>query len=151
MLKITQVDHLGLRVSDIGRSRAFYEQLGFAFVRDTGFDQGHPVVLKHPSGVVVNLLGPSTKDPGTNILMDVADKYSGYTHAALRIESIEATQAALEERGIKITGGPARFSDDMISMFIRDPDGNVIELTEHGGRDLEPGYFTDDESYSSHP
>ena len=135
MLDITQVDHLGLRISDIERSRKFYEQLGFELIKDAGFDQGHPVILRHPSGVVVNLLGPSTAGEGTNILMDVDEKYTGYTHTALRVRSIDATVAALGEMGIEITGGPNRFSDDMVSMFIRDPDGNVIELTEHGGQD----------------
>jgi catechol 2,3-dioxygenase-like lactoylglutathione lyase family enzyme len=141
MLKITQVDHLGIRISDIARSRAFYERLGFAVVRDAGYEDGHPVVMVHPSGVVVNLLGPSTAEKDTNMLMDVTDKYSGYTHAALRVESIA------------ITGGPARFSDDMVSLFIRDPDRNVIELTEHGGRDLEPDYDDQGEqrSYRDHP
>ena len=153
MLKITQVDHLGIRIRDIDRSRAFYERLGFAVVRDAGYDEGHPVVMVHPSGVVVNLLGPSTAQEGTNMLMDVPEKYSGYTHAAIRIESIDETVAALEEMGIAITGGPARFSDDMVSLFIRDPDRNVIELTEHGGRDLEPGYQDKGErrSYRDHP
>ena len=134
MLPITEVDHLGLRISDIERARAFYEQIGFELIRDTGFADGHPVVMKHASGVVVNLLGPSNAGEGTNILMDVDEKYTGYTHAALRVESIEATVAALEEMGIEITGGPMRFNAEMQSMFIRDPDGNVIELTTFGPR-----------------
>ncbi len=78
MLNITRVDHLGIRISDLERSREFYERLGFRFVRDAGYSDGHPVIMRHPGGVVVNLLGPSTKDTGTNILMDVDAKYSGY-------------------------------------------------------------------------
>ncbi len=153
MLNITRVDHLGIRISDLERSREFYERLGFQFIRDAGFREGHPVIMKHPGGVVVNLLGPSTEDTGTNILMDVDAKYSGYTHASLRIESIEAAKAALEGMGIEITGGPFRFTDDMVSMFIRDPDRNVIELTEHGGKDLGPGYGQEQDfsGYTSHP
>ncbi len=153
MLNITHVDHLGIRISDLERSREFYERLGFRFIRDAGFSAGHPDIMKHPGGVVDNLLGPSNKDAGTNILMDVDARYSGYTHAALRIESIEAAKAALEGMGIEITGGPFRFTDDMVSMFIRDPDRNVIELTEHGGKDLEPGdgQEQDFSGYTSHP
>lgn len=151
MINITQVDHLGIRVSDIQQASAFYKQLGFDFVRDAGFEDGHPVILKHPSGVVINLLGPSTKSTGTNVLMDVDEKYAGYTHVALRVQSIVATKASLEQMEIEITGGPARFTDDMVSMFIRDPDRNVIELTEHGGRDLEPDYFKAEEGgYAGH-
>lgn len=151
MINITQVDHLGIRVGDIGRATAFYHQLGFALVSDAGYENGHPVILKHPSGVVINLLGPATAGADSNILMDVDAKHAGYTHVALRVQSIEATVAALGRMGIAITGGPDRFSDDMTSLFIRDPDRNVIELTEHGGRDLEPGFFkSEDDAFDAH-
>ena len=153
MLGLTQVDHLGIRVSDLDASLSFYGQLGFGVVRDAGFDEGHPVIMRHPGGVVVNLLGPSRAATGTNILMDVEEKHSGYTHAALRVESMDATVARLGELGIPISGGPFRFSSDMVSIFIRDPDRNVIELTEHGGKDLDPGYTErpDYSRYHDHP
>ena len=106
MLDIVQVDHIGIRVSDRDVSLAFYAQLGFRALHDGGFDQGHPVILQHPSGVVVNLLGPSMAGAARNVLMDEPDKYSGYTHVALRVASLEATQTALAAAGIEITGGP---------------------------------------------
>ncbi len=120
------VDHVGIRIRDRDRSVAFYGQLGFELVADAGFDDGHPVILRHPSGLVLNLLGPSTVEKDENILMDVDARYAGYTHIALQDSSLERTEAMLEELGIEITGG-FEFKG-MRAIFVRDPDRNVIEL-----------------------
>jgi len=126
MLEIEAVNHVGIRVREKSRSMAFYESLGFALVADAGFEEGHPVIMRHPSGVVLNLLGPSTSSENTNVLMDVAEKHPGYTHIALTVSSLAVAKQFLADQGIEITGS---FSfGEMSAIFIRDPDRNVIEL-----------------------
>ena len=61
--------------------------------------------------------------------MDVPDKFTGYTHMALRVASIPATIAAWRANDIAISQRPVSFGQNgHISVFVRDPDRNVIEL-----------------------
>lgn len=134
MLDIVKVDHVGIRVSDRDRSIAFYEGLGYKLMADAGFDRGHPIVMQHASGLVLNLLGPSTAKAGENVLMDVDDKYPGYTHVALHIDSVDQAETLFEKLGVAITGRHSY--KGVSSIFIRDPDRNVIELVQHTGPDF---------------
>ena len=144
MLKIESVNHIGIRIRDKETSAKFYEVLGFEFVSDAGFEDGHPIILKHPSGVVLNLLGPANVDENNNILMDVDEKYTGITHVALTVESLEEAKTFLADKTIKITGS---FSfGNMSAIFIRDPDRNVIELDAYGSPSSE-----DSDGYAGHP
>ncbi len=144
MLDIKAINHVGIRVGEKERSVDFYTNLGFEVLSDAGFADGHPIIMKHSSGVVLNLLGPATTSKGTNILMDVEEKHPGITHIALTVSSIEATKAFMEENGIAITGS---FSfGNMSAVFIRDPDRNVIELDAYGAPSSE-----DSGGYADHP
>ena len=150
MIDIRKVDHVGIRVRDKARSVAFYEALGFVTLADGGFEQGHPIIMEHPSGVVLNLLGPATGDPGPNVLMDVETKHPGYTHVSFRVGSLAAVRAFLEAREIPITG---QFSfGDLSAIFIRDPDGSVIELDEYAGEEPTTRAKPDDDfaAYRDH-
>ncbi len=144
MLDIKSVNHVGIRVTEKDRSVRFYGALGFVFESDAGFLDGHPIIMKHPSGVVLNLLGPADASEGTNILMDVEEKYPGITHFALTVASIEGARLFMEENDIAITGS---FSfGNMLAIFVRDPDRNVIEIDAYGAPMSE-----DSDGYSNHP
>ena len=130
MLDFRNIDHIGIRVSDRERSVAFYEMLGFELIADGGFDQGHPLVMVHPSGINFNLLGPANARQGSNVLMDEDDKYPGITHVAMKVASAEATEAFVTGQGIAITG--RRDFRGTKTIFIRDPDRNVLELVGPG-------------------
>ena len=126
MLDIENVNHVGIRIRDKNRSVSFYRLLGFEFITDAGFEEGHPIVMRHPSGVVINLLGPSTRAETENILMDVAEKHTGITHFALTVKDLDEARSFVAANEIAITGS---FSfAGMSAIFIRDPDRNVIEL-----------------------
>ena len=144
MLNIESVNHIGIRIKDKTRSVAFYKLLGFEFNTDAGFDDGHPIIMRHPSGVVLNLLGPANTSGDSNILMDVDDKHTGITHVALTVSSLDDANSFVPGNDIKITGS---FSfGNMSAIFVRDPDRNVIELDAY-----DCGESTGDSGYSEHP
>ena len=127
-MQISRVDHIGIRVRDLDRAMRFYGVLGFELQWQDPDDA--VAIVKNRHGVELNLVFNANSDAGTkNILMDVAEKYPGYTHVALRVESIRGAIETLREHQIRITQGPVSFGrDGHVSVFVRDPDLNVIEL-----------------------
>lgn len=126
-IDITAVDHIGVRVRDLERAMAFYRLLGFELHWKATNDA--VAVVKNAHGVELNLVYNANADKGGNILMDVGEKYAGYTHVALRVKSIKAVIQTLRENNIRITQGPVSFGrDGHVSVFVRDPDLNVVEL-----------------------
>ena len=125
-IKIQRVDHIGIRVTDEDRALKFYDTLGFKLIHKVDFDAVD--IIENAAGVVINLIVNGQGDGSSNILMDVPEKHTGYTHVALEVESIIETLEALKEHRIRITQGPVEFGGGSVSIFIRDPDSNVIEL-----------------------
>ena len=128
MINIQQFDHIGIRITDRSRSVKFYEALGFKITFEPDFDA--VIVMKNDSDVEINLVVNGVDlNKGKNILMDVPDKHPGLTHVAFRVESIIETMSSLQENNIAISQGPVTFGrDGHVSVFIRDPDQNTLEL-----------------------
>ena len=126
MKQITRVNHLGIRVHSLAISRAFYEKLGFEFL--VGPVGPEPVaIMEHVSGVNINFILNAAAPTDTNVLMDEPVKKAGYTHVALEVNDMDAVVVQLNELAIEITEGPVVFPTGS-SVFIRDPDRNVIEF-----------------------
>ena len=128
-IPITGFDHLAMTVSDIDRACAFYsEVLGGEQISEYAPD-GAPLIRGVRCGSVkLNLhqfgngidLVAQKPTPGS---VDVCFRWSG---------PIETAQAHLAHHGIAIVDGPSkRVSNDglpAISVYFRDPDGNLLEL-----------------------
>lgn len=130
MKEIKGINHIGIRVTSLEQAREFYEQLGFEFL--IGPIGPEPVaIMEHPSGVNINLILNADVSSTKNILLDVKERYPGYTHVALDVSDIVSTQKAIENLGIKITEGPITLPNGGIMFFIRDQDMNVIEFHQN--------------------
>ncbi|AGH80860.1 glyoxalase [Psychromonas sp. CNPT3] len=125
MKEIIRINHVGLRVKNLDCTRVFYEKLGFVFL--VGPVGPEPVaIMEHPSGININFILNANTDDAENILMDIPQKYTGYTHIALQVSDSISAANTVEGLGLIITEKVeyegAKF------FFIRDPDGNVIEF-----------------------
>lgn len=119
---VTGLAHIGIRVHDYDRSRAFYEQLGFEHAWGPVGPE-NVAAMRHPSGLELNFIINAKDANAPNVLMDGSDKFAGVTHLALAITDVAAAIAALERAGIAISG-----KRGSVALFVRDPDRNVIEL-----------------------
>lgn len=115
-IPIKNIDHVGIFISDLDQSIRFYERLGFEKVADRGFDKGKPVVMRHPSGVAINLFNRD-------------DSREGHTQIALEVSSLSQTRAFMEYHGIDITHSFDHEGGGTV--YIKDPDANLIELDRY--------------------
>jgi lactoylglutathione lyase len=118
--------HFGLRVADLDRSLAFYTAVGYdvvGTVPDTPF--GDLTMLKLPGDefVTIELVSGSSQ-------VD-APHGSGLNHFVIKVESMDATIAELAAAGLDVeTPDPPAGTDDVLTTWITDPDGNRIELVQ---------------------
>ena len=121
-------DHVGIRVTDKERALAFYAKLGFAVDECNSNERVAEVIS--PDGVRLNLIfnGVARTD-GANVLLDLPEKWPGYTHVAFVVQSMQAFLAWADREKVNVTEGPVDWGR-RVTCFIRDPDGNVLEFNE---------------------
>ncbi len=127
MLRIQAVDHLVLVVADVERSVAWYRDvLGLEVLRhDEWKDRKVPFPsVRINEGTIIDLLHGARGDGRGNV-----------DHFCVVIE--ETDLAALRDSGtFDVVEGPVRrwgARGDGLSLYVRDPDGNVVELRHYGG------------------
>ena len=118
--------HFGLRVADLDQSLAFYTAVGYEVIGTVpGTAFGDLTMLKLPDDdyVMIELVsGPSP---------DGAPGGSGLSHLVIKVESLEATMADLAAAGLDVEAPDSpNGTDDFLTTWITDPDGNRIELVQ---------------------
>ena len=117
--------HIGLRVSDLERSLAFYTGLGYEVlgtVPETG--HGSLTMLKLPRDEFVAL--ELVHDPNRG---EVGP--GGLNHLVVQVDSMTDTTAELEAEGIRVEPPQSPDgSDDFWTAWVVDPDGYRIELVQ---------------------
>jgi lactoylglutathione lyase len=118
--------HVGLRVADPERAVAFYTAVGYEVVgRVPETPAGQLTMLKLPDDDVVSV--ELVFDPGEA----VGDRGTGLSHLVIQVESMDATVTDLRTKGIEVTEPESPDdSADFLTTWIRDPDGNRIELVQ---------------------
>jgi lactoylglutathione lyase len=118
--------HTCIRVTDIDRSTAFYERLGFEQRGALNFESAYNVYFGLPDdGDTLEL----TVNAGRDEPYDLGE---GYGHMALVVDDLDGLLADLKESGIepeKAPYGPGGRTEYRIC-FVADPDGYRIELID---------------------
>lgn len=129
VVSILAYDHVGIRVRDRREALAFYESLGFR--EAIAFPDPPACEMENEAGVRINLIfNAAPGGRGHNVLLDAPVKHPGVTHAALVVSDVYALEAWCHARGIVVTEPPHAIGPRRIALFIRDPDGNVLEFNQ---------------------
>ncbi|OHV41691.1 MULTISPECIES: VOC family protein [Pseudofrankia] len=127
--------HVGVRVPDYEAAKRWYtEKLDFRVLREWPYGE---LLLAYLSPAAdddfhLELLGGPVPNPNP-VLDDLAVslEYGGYQHLCLHVDNVDRARAELAARGVDLIGEP--FEIEAISRrlaFLRDPWGNMIELSE---------------------
>lgn len=121
--------HTCYRITDIDRSVAFYEALGFKEVgRIPIRDEAVNVFMNQPSDGDMPRL-----ELTYNFGIDRYDLGTGYGHIAITSPDLDDTLQRLAKQGIEPERPPYRIREGGSRLcFVRDPDGYRIELIETG-------------------
>lgn len=124
VVRVVGLDHIVLNVADVERSLAFYrDALGLQPVRVDEWRRGE---APFPSVRV---------DEGTIIdLLQVARSGENADHFCLVIEKVDLEAVKASGRFDVVDGPGPRFGarGEGTSLYVRDPDGNVVELRHYG-------------------
>jgi lactoylglutathione lyase len=122
--------HTCYRISNIGRSVAFYEALGFE-------EKGRLPIRDEATNVFMGL-----PDDGPEPRLELTYNHghdepyelgTGYGHIAITAADLDAVLGRLSEQGIAPEKVPYTVSEHGPRLcFVRDPDGYRIELIERG-------------------
>ncbi len=152
-MAINGIHHVALSTHDIERSLAFYQGLlGATIVFDAGWEQGTDLAdtvtrLQNSScRQVMLLLGnayleifqyrtptPNPVDPAR----PVCDH--GWTHLCLDVTGVDGEYQRMLDAGVDCHSEPQWVSEGVKTLYLRDPDGNVVELQEVFTDTMEDG------------
>jgi lactoylglutathione lyase len=118
--------HLGLRVKDLDRSLAFYAGLGYEVVGSVPeTPMGHLTMLKLPGDEFVTL--ELVHDP-TRGEVDIG---TGLSHLVIAVERLRTAIDGFLANGISADEPVSPDgSEDFLTSWVVDPDGNRIELVQ---------------------
>jgi len=120
-----RVEHLGLPARDPVALKDWYARVLGARVVFSNNQKPPAFLLAMPGQVMLEIYGGDSSLPQTS-----DNKLNGWRHVALRVDSLVAAKAELEQRGLKFTeeikpaGGGGRV------LFFQDPEGNLLHLVE---------------------
>lgn len=133
VLQVTGLDHIVLCTRDVYRSISFYEQiLGLRPERLAEFRSGSVPFpsVRIDEGTIIDLLPVSHEVAGL-----ASVKNQDHFCLVIHPTDMEKLRESLKKEDVDVVTGPATrwgAKGNATSIYIKDPDGNTIELRHYG-------------------
>lgn len=143
-MKVRSFSHVGLTVSDFNKAVKFYwEVFGCPLVgvADTPPERVRSFFgveaapgtckigwIRVPGGGVLEIFHFEPKQPAVKIPWNRV----GLTHFSMNVRNLQKWHDYLQSKGVEIVSKPERSPRGHSFFFVRDPDGNLIELMDLG-------------------
>jgi glyoxylase I family protein len=120
-----RVEHLGLSARDPVALQEWYARVLGAKVVFRN-DQTPPAfLLALPGQLLLEIYAGEFSLPQTS-----NNQLNGWRHVALRVDSVSAAKAELEQQGVKFTEQVKPAGGGGSVLFFQDPEGNLLHLVE---------------------
>jgi catechol 2,3-dioxygenase-like lactoylglutathione lyase family enzyme len=123
---IDRIDHIVLTVEDVGRTIAFY--VGVLGMTEVTFGSGRKALTFGSSKINLHQRGREFEPKAANPTPGSADL------CLIVDEPLEVVVADLAASGVDVEEGPVSRTGargPITSVYVRDPDGNLIELSNY--------------------
>ncbi len=133
-MKAIRINHLALVVSNLEAACTFYEQ-------ELGLEPIPAFLFDYPTAFF------KFNEEQQLHLTEWEDVYSFRGHVCVQVDDINAIFFRMKALGVIDTspwGKVRQLPDGAIQMFIRDPSGNLVELSSLPGSYIDPAIFEDE-------
>ena len=132
MVNVQRLGHIAIRVQDVDRAKAFYMSLGMQLI----WDDKDWCYLEAGSGKDgLALLGPEYNAAGPHFAFHFNDR-----------DEVDAIHKQLQDSGIFV-GEVHEHRDGTASFYLKDPEGNWLEMLYHPTTGIPNNQGQNDNSY----
>jgi catechol 2,3-dioxygenase-like lactoylglutathione lyase family enzyme len=134
MARITEINHVTLIVDDLEEAAVFYE-------KELGLEVIPAFVFDYPTAFF------KITETQQLHLTEWEDNTSFRGHICVRVDDFSAIFHRMKDLGvidIEPWGKVRQLPDGAMQMFIRDPSGNLVEISSHPGDTIDPSIFEDE-------
>jgi methylmalonyl-CoA/ethylmalonyl-CoA epimerase len=124
------IDNVGVAVSDLNRSIAFYEKLGFAKGQNYEADV-KGCTMTCGSAVLFLFQTKQAQPQAVTRELSLAQNPPGLDHLSFAVDDVNKLYAELKSKGVAFLGEPADQDWGARLVGLKDPDGNNLYLLQY--------------------
>lgn len=140
VVKVTRIDHVSFTVGELERSIAFYRRFGFEEFKS--YVSAGPVVDEGAATPNADMNIVWLRRPGERVMLELIryihhpaarsahNSRVGAAHLCFAIDDVYGAYDDLQADGIEFLSAPHEDEFGVRWVYLRDPDGNAVELIQ---------------------